>query len=379
MNQRPRLVTFSPPLLLICCFLCVPSPGYERGAGQSSADLAQANNSFGHQEIAQQPSQAADAQPPAKDSDPLFPIVEHGKWGYMDKAGKIVISPEYYDAVPFKEGLARIQPWPVLLSKAIRVYFIDKNGQILNMSKIYSDAQDFSEGLALVAVPGERGVGYIDTTGKMVIPQDDSHEEAGSFREGLARIKQGGKWGYIDKLGQTVVGPKYDDVLSFSGGLAPVKLDKKWGFIDHGGKMVIAPQYDLAYMYTEGLAAVKLGGKWGYIDPTGKIVVPLQFSDAYGLSEGLAQVKDGSKWGYINKAGQMIIQPAYDMARKHSAGLAPVKTNGKWGYIDNAGKMVILPEYDEAYVFLEGLAPVRVGKKFGYIDKTGKYVWTPTK
>lgn len=145
----------------------------------------------------------------AKDPDPLFPILEHGKWGYMDRTGKMVISPEYYDAAPFKEGLARIQPWSVLLSKAIRVYFIDKAGKMLNMSKIFSYAKDFSEGLALVAIPGERGFGHIDTTGRLVIPQDDSHEMARSFNEGLAAIKEGGKWGYFDKLGKTVIAPQF--------------------------------------------------------------------------------------------------------------------------------------------------------------------------
>lgn len=120
----------------------------------------------------------------------------------MDKTGKIVISPEYYDAAPFKEGLARIQPWRILLSKAIRVDFIDKSGKILNMSKMFSYAEDFSEGLALVAVPAERSFGYIDTTGKLVIPQDDSHEMARSFHGGMAAIKGGREMGLHRQIRQ---------------------------------------------------------------------------------------------------------------------------------------------------------------------------------
>lgn len=64
------------------------------------------NHSLGHQERTLQPSGAPDEQSPAEDPDPWFPLVEHGKWGYIDKTGKIVIKPEYIDAGPFKEGSA---------------------------------------------------------------------------------------------------------------------------------------------------------------------------------------------------------------------------------------------------------------------------------
>jgi WG repeat protein len=160
MNPRLRLATFSLQLFLICCLCCLPSEGTGgQGTGETSAELAAANNSLWHQETTQQPSQAADAQSPAKDTDPLFPVVEHGKWGYIDKTGKIVIKPEYVEAGFFKEGMARVQPFHPLLSKAIRVYFIDTTGKILNMSTIYSYAEDFSEGLALVAFPENEASG----------------------------------------------------------------------------------------------------------------------------------------------------------------------------------------------------------------------------
>ena len=379
MKSRPPLATWSLALLPICCCLCLSSLAVdERGSGQTPTDMATTNNSLRHPETTQ-PGQAAGPQSPIKDTDSLFPIVEHGKWGYMDKAGKIVISPQYYDAYPFKEGMARIQPWPVLLSKAIRVYFIDKNGRMLSNFKVYSNAQDFSEGLALVVVPGERGFGYIDATGNMAIPQDDSHEAGGQFHEGLATIKQGGKWGYIDKSGKMVIAPQFNEALRFSEGLASVKSGDKWGYIDKSGNMVIAPQYEMAYQHQEGLAAVKQGGRWGFIDNTGKMVMAPQFQDAYGFSEGLVDVKDGGKWGFIDKGGKMVVTAKYDAVHAHFEGLAGVKQGGKWGFIDKTGTMVISPQFDEAGRFSEGLAEVKVGKKWGYIDKTGKYVWALSK
>jgi len=365
-------------LLVICLFLCLRMEAAdEKGAGGGLADRSTASASATLQETPP-PTQSAESKSGATDVGLLYPVVEHGKWGYMDKSGKMVIPPQYYDAYPFNEGMARVQPWSTL-SKAIRVCFIDKSGKWLGNFKVYSNAQDFSEGLALVIVPGERGFGYIDATGNMAIPQDDSHEAGGQFHEGLAAIKQGGKWGYIDKSGKMVIAPQFNEALRFSEGLASVKSGDKWGFIDKSGKMAVAPQYEMAYQHEEGLAAVKQGGKWGFIDNTGKMVIPARFQDAYGFSEGLVDVKDEGRWGFIDKSGKMVITAKYDAVHAHFEGLAGVKQGGKWGYIDKTGTMVISPQFDEAGRFSEGLAEVKVGKKWGYIDKTGKYVWTLSK
>ena len=38
---------------------------------------------------------------------------------------------------------------------------------------------------------------------------------------------------------------KYDDVLPFEGGIAAVKLGKKWGFVNKKGKQVLPIKYDI--------------------------------------------------------------------------------------------------------------------------------------
>ncbi len=51
-----------------------------------------------------------------------------------------------------------------------------------------------------------------------------SAEEA----EALFRIKENGKWGFIDATGKIVIPPQYDDCYyQFSEGLAAVQIDRK--------------------------------------------------------------------------------------------------------------------------------------------------------
>ena len=74
--------------------------------------------------------------------------------------------------------------------------------------------------------------GYIDRTGKEVIPLSSEYRIMIHFSEGMAMVSDGDKWGYIDTTGELVVPLKYDSAGIFQGGMAWVELDGKWGFID---------------------------------------------------------------------------------------------------------------------------------------------------
>jgi hypothetical protein len=53
--------------------------------------------------------------------------------------------------------------------------------------------------------------------------------------------------------------------VEFSEGLARVQVGEKWGFIDKTGNLVIQPQFDEASEFSEGLARVRIGDKWGFV------------------------------------------------------------------------------------------------------------------
>ena len=179
------------------------------------------------------------------------------------------------------------------------------------------------------------------------------------------------------KDGAVVILAKYDFACDFSEGLAKVKLGSKYGFVDKSGKEVFQLKYDVVGDFSEGLASVFLNGKWGYIDKSGKEVIPLQYDIAGDFSEGLSAVELYGKWGFIDKSGKEVVPLKYDHARIFSEGLASVELNGKWGYIDKSGKEVIPLKYDGAYSFSDGLTAIELNGKWGYIDKQGNF--TPDK
>lgn len=267
-----------------------------------------------------------------------------------------------------------------------------------------------------------------------------------------------------------LIEPQYDECLSFEEGVAPVRVGDKWGFINTKGEMIVKPQYDFANVFNEGKAIVvkeeqlesgiynigfidikgkytpfllKNGDKvllWDYytngkhmfhnehviiqyddtngmFNTSGKIVPITIKSDQYSYpmylyapNDGMLGIRDAwlkGEWdcgiGYINEKGELIdLTKALSNEgtgkrivdiRPFNNGLAPVKqaefirgemVSSAWGVIDKTGKFVIQPQYTDFWVnnifttyelFVEDIAIVaNKDKVFGAIDKTGKTV-----
>ena len=213
------------------------------------------------------------------------------------------------------------------------------------------------------------------------------YESATSFSEGLAAVRNGGKYGFIDKTGRLVISYMYDGAYSFHEGLAAVKKGGKWGYVDKTGRLVISYMYDEAYSFHEGMASVRNGGKYGFIDKTGRLIVSYKYDRVKDFNEGMAGVGMSKKgmafgveikeiyWGYVDKSGREVVPPIYVAVGDFSEGLSYVSKRGQgWGFIDKTGRVVVPTIYEGAYDFSDGMAVVKKGGMWGVIDKTGKII-----
>jgi hypothetical protein len=347
-----------------------------------------------------------------KGAGPLFRISRGEKWGYMDRTGKTVISPQFDSARDFFHGLAA-----VLIGK--KWGYVDEKGK-LAIPAAFDDVRDFIDDLAPVRM--SRKWGYIDTTGHMRI--EPRFQAAAEFHEGLARVHLwnkivgnkeyssadapeymfrlpeddpsdvrghfvvGGHFGFIDKTGSLVIPATFFIAQDFSDGLAAVRVEEtatsKFGYIDVSGKFAIAPRFGQAAPFSEGLASVEVSARvvgnhveniaYGFIDKTGQLAIPAAYQFAGSFSEGLARVAIslGSSEGFIDRHGQMVIEPRFIRAQDFSDGLAVVCAN-PCTYIDQQGRETI-ENLQAAWQFVDGLAVTGYFGPQTYIDKTGRKI-----
>ena len=268
-----------------------------------------------------------------------------------------------------------------------------------------------------VPQPGSVRSGFIDETGKVVIPLtsdymvrepmswEPTNGEPTSFlyfAEGLqpvTTLRAGpSTWGYVDAKGNFAIGPRFRDAQGFSEGLAPAGSvtgsSWDWGYIDHTGKFVVSPQFDTAPPFSCGRAVVRKNGDWriGAIDHDGKWVIPPQYPGMGSFHEGLAcaakyvaprnpSATPGQPtpmiWGFVDTNGAQVIGFKFKYAASFSEGVAAINDDGSCGYIDKTGKYVIPPKFFTGWDFSEGVARVETKDgKIGYTDHTGKVVFT---
>ncbi|HET6961776.1 MAG TPA: WG repeat-containing protein, partial [Terriglobia bacterium] len=235
-------------------------------------------------------------------------------------------------------------------------------------------------------------------------------------REGLAPVRVGKLWGFIDRTGDFVVQPSFQTAGEFHEGLARVmycppetripplmdypilrdtfrlEVEAGWrfagknvrfGFIDRTGKMQIEPQaWEMADDFSEGLAWVRGRDlKCGYVNRQGQFAFPRRFDHVKPFSEGLASVSVEPKCGYIDKSGEFAIPARFDYCGNFSEGLAVVREASAdedeletMGAIDRSGRYVIPPQYYRLKDFSEGLAIASRNRQRFFIDQRGKKV-----
>ncbi|MEI6510180.1 MAG: WG repeat-containing protein [bacterium] len=327
-------------------------------------------------------------------SFPLFPVFQNGKWGYIDDSGRMLLPPQYDQALDFSEGLAGVQAGDSF-------DYIDVYGdKIFGSSYFYQEVGYFEDGLAPVLATvqdlGNR-FGFIDKAGRRVI--DLNFIEALDFSEGRAVVRtstQALSWGHIDTAGNLIGPANHADAQPFSEGLARVldalQSGMLWGYVDRNGNQAIAPQFAEAFPFSDGLAAVGNGAQYagfGFIDRSGTMVLPAIYDQVASFSEGLAAVKQaaqdlGEVWSLIDTSGKRVVDlarpkgsPQIEEVRAFSGGLAAAWMDGKWGYLDHSGSFAITPQFTVAQDFQHGLAYVQVDGKEGFINSTGGFVWGP--
>jgi hypothetical protein len=317
--------------------------------------------------------------------------------GYIDVTGKMIIVPRFDVARDFSEGLAYVEEDAQGFKG-----FINLEGKVV--IKLDDDliAKDFHDGRAAVGMSkGNRKWGYIDRSGRVVVER--RYEFADDFSEGLAGVAVDRKYGFINKAGEMVVAPRFElrtgqrhrnVIISsgrFSEGLACVnvantnELEGLYGYIDKRGEFVVPPQFSYAQDFSEGLAWVVknrtsgVAEKAGWIDKTGRwAVTSVQGRTIeFGMHEFFSYAGESHDWRYSEGLVPFFVYLTNATPKGDAI-------TALWGYMDKSGREVIKPgEFYQVGPFTGGIAWVAfygsvdsgLKEEYGYINNQGRFIW----
>ena len=260
-------------------------------------------------------------------SEGLAAVSDKNGTGFVNRNGEVVIPLQFEEAEPFSDGLA------VVKKKDGTYAYIDKTGKVAIDASKYSSAFPFYEGLAMVRSRDTHKAGFIDKTGKEVIPCQ--YRWAGYFRNGAtyASDAEGKNW-LIDQTGKRLKRIADAEYLVYADDRMTKPNQQKNGMA-MTEEIVNLPDGDHEHVRR-------------YFDETDEISYETYLLKK-GLSEGLAPYWDATakKYGYVNESGTWVIAPAFDAAERFQDGYAVVANeitladgtrDVEWGIIQNPNR-----------------------------------------
>ena len=225
------------------------------------------------------------------DFQALFPMPADDQWGYVNADGDWEIEPQWWRVNDFHEGRA------VVKERRVRVRdnrpndsgswsVINTDGDSLLESGISSEGvhrsdepwgdrgiADYSESCAVIEASSSYH--WIDRDGQKWKAQQLSEDladveigEVGSFSDGRVLIQHlqstddnfpDRKYGWLDRDGEFVIEPQFQDGGAFAEGKAPVALDRReWTFVNEDGDIEFSDmELHRTWAFSQGWAPVR--------------------------------------------------------------------------------------------------------------------------
>lgn len=254
-------------------------------------------------------------------------VTQNGKVGMIDMNGYVIIPTSYLDVVPYKndffavkQNVTGVDSWSI----------VNKKNVILINSKI--------------AKIDQAGICYNNQNNIVLTsPKCDSvfetvYKEGLIISDNLTAIHDlpSNKWGVLDSKGKVINQVKYNAITPTKDleGLFKVIEKDKYGYMDKNGKIVIPPMfyvpdngsYSAGYMDGNEVSIedAKVNGKFykGLIDKTGKLLLKPEFDDVmtswYGFKYcNYIGAKKNKSWSVYRKDGKFLskVEAGYEISK----------------------------------------------------------------
>lgn len=191
-----------------------------------------------------------------KYSEGYYVLRENDKFQYINRAG-IKKSKEYRYASNFNSGKA------VVCNETCSL-IDDSFNEIkkFKYSEVKSDSRNDAIHNEMIIFKKDNKYLIYDIKNKKISQEYDYIDY--SMGDYVA-VKNNSKWMYLDKEFNQIMDTEYDEAYSFSNGLAVIKQKKEYKIIDKSGDVKFNSEYKILTFNKEGISFINKNGKWTMI------------------------------------------------------------------------------------------------------------------
>jgi hypothetical protein len=330
----------------------------------------------------------------------LLPVKINHKWGYIDRAGKIVIQPSYDHAYPYICKLA-------ITKKSGKFGVINLEGK-----SIFNNDKDAIE----IHCPSYIGFkkdtlwGLSDDTGKILL--DDKYDKIGTIQHHIFTLNKNNLVGLYESNNAKKIDPEFTSVQSIGNNLIKVVKSQKIGLINSDLTWVIRPECNFIESINDSMAFYRQKDYFGIVYYDGTILLRQEYTsykilnknlislkslkggnalfsiplrkiistenqDSYTLlNDDLIMLNKAHKHGIISSGGRPILPQIYSNIHIND-GLLLIEQNTKWGLAELNGKIIIETVHDKLFPFKKNLAVFQTSTGKGVINNKGKILAKP--
>lgn len=338
-------------------------------------------------------------------SDDLYLVLKDEKWGMVNRAGEVILAPQFRYAPAFEGDYAVVaqasgfaDPTGSDPSEIGSLYgVIDLQGNII-LPPIYDSVYLCDDNETMLVEENNR-FGFMNMDGEYFVPPEYDHARVfvGDYAAVAKRYDTDDRdsmgeitcWGMIDRSGKLCIPLDYDSLKVCENGWALASLNDHYGFVNSKNETVIDFQYWAADVFQNGYAAVAVEEKtagtsgddskdivslWGVIDTGGREVIPCQFEYLTICENGrvLAE-EDYGVYRYLTIDGEALNDQCYYRAMPYVGDLAVVGQRADaneavsdilWGVIDAEGRQILPIQYEMVRVDSDGLIYVEQADQY---------------
>jgi WG containing repeat len=321
-------------------------------------------------------------------------------WGWIDTIGVWNIDPQFRSGEDFNElGMAKVSVIKKSNNDSFDAYgYINKKGKFVILP-IYYQLSAIEAGIALAKTIGGKyfsdgNYGFINQVGETIVPF--KYDVAEMYSGNLALVGKKNnlgemRYGFIDKSGFEQISLQFEYAHSFLNELAFVKQNRRFGWINNTGKYVIPNVYDMAedFRFPEderngwidpeagqrkyNSAIVSKDSFWGVLDISGKEILPVIYDSMVKSRNGFTTKKNESKM-FFDLSGKKT----NSLGLNYQPGYAPYRRNADTFLSVNRFKNIprgrnLIGEFISDYSKLGVIKVSSSGKKYGIIYDNGKF------